>query len=70
MDELINQVAQRTGLPPDKARTAVETVLGFLKDRLPGPVASQLDKALSAKGGGAGGIGEAGQDLGGIFGRK
>jgi uncharacterized protein (DUF2267 family) len=52
MEELINQVAQRTGLAPDKARTAVETVLGFMKSRLPAPIASQLDSALSGSGGG------------------
>ncbi|CAN5707787.1 hypothetical protein BH24GEM1_BH24GEM1_15240 [soil metagenome] len=52
MQELINQVAQRTGLGPDKARTAVETVLEFAKSRLPAPIATQLQSAL---GGGAGG---------------
>jgi uncharacterized protein (DUF2267 family) len=50
MDELINIVAQKTGLAPDKARTAVDTVLGFMKDRLPAPIASQLEAALSGKG--------------------
>lgn len=71
MDELVNQVAQRTGLAPDKARTAVDTVLGFLKTRLPGPIASQLDSALSGQGGGmAGGLGDAAQNLGGMFGKK
>jgi len=49
MDELINMVAQKTGLAPDQARTAVDTVLGFLKNRLPAPMASQLDAALSGK---------------------
>ena len=49
MDELINMVAQKTGLAPDRARTAVDTVLGFLKNRLPAPMASQLDAALSGK---------------------
>ena len=49
MDELINMVAQKTGLAPDKAQTAVDTVLGFLKNRLPAPMASQLDAALSGK---------------------
>lgn len=49
MDELINMVAQKTGLTPDKARTAVDTVIGFLKDRVPAPIASQLEGALSGK---------------------
>ena len=68
VDELINQVAQRTGLAPDKARTAVDTVLGFLKTRLPGPIASQLDGALS--GSAAGGVAEAAKGLGSQFGNK
>ena len=56
MDDLINLVAQKTGLAPDKARTAVDTVLGFLKDRLPAPLATQLDGALSGTGGNAGDV--------------
>lgn len=70
MDELINQVAQRTGLAPDKARTAVDTVLGFLKTRLPAPIASQLDAAMAGKAGGGGGMSDAVEGLGNMFGRK
>ena len=66
MDELIQQVTQRTGLAPDKARTAVDTVLGFLKNKLPGPVAGQLENALSSKGDGPA---ESGKQMGGIFGQ-
>ncbi|HET8649724.1 MAG TPA: hypothetical protein VFL95_06770 [Gemmatimonadales bacterium] len=67
MDELIKQITDRTGLAPDKARTAVDTVVGFLKDRLPGPVASQLDGVLSGSGGG---LADAAKGLGGMFGGK
>lgn len=56
MDELVNMVAQRTGIPADKARMAVETVLGHLKEKLPAPIASQIDAALGGGGGGLGGI--------------
>lgn len=69
MDELINQVSQRTGLAPDKARTAIDTVVGFLKDKLPAPIASQLDNALSGEGKGAGGMADKVKDLGGVFGK-
>jgi hypothetical protein len=56
MQQLINQVTQRTGIPEDKARAAVDTVVGYLKEHLPGPVASQLDSAVSGQAqGGAGG---------------
>jgi hypothetical protein len=50
MQQLINQVTQRTGIPEDKARAAVDTVVGYLKEHLPGPVASQLDSAVSGQG--------------------
>jgi hypothetical protein len=49
MDDLITLVAQKTGLAPDKARAAVNTVVGYLKDRLPAPLANQIDGALSGK---------------------
>lgn len=69
MQELINQVAQRTGIPADKAQTAVDTVVGYLKQRLPNPVSSQLDNAVSGKSGGeGGGLGEAARSAaGGMF---
>lgn len=47
MDELIKLLAEKTGLPEDKARMAAETVIGFLKQRLPGPVGEQLNSVLS-----------------------
>ncbi len=47
MDELIQQLKSRVGLDDDKAPSAVQTVVEFLKQRLPGPLASQLDSALS-----------------------
>ena len=68
MQELINQVAQRTGLAPDKAKIAVETVLNFAKTKLPAPIATQLESALT--GGGAGDFAGAAKGLGGSFGTK
>ena len=68
MQELINQVAQRTGLAPDKARIAVETVLNFAKSRLPAPIATQLESALTGKG--AGDLAGMAKGIGGSFGTK
>lgn len=70
MDELINMVAQKTGLPEDKARQAAETVIGFLKDRLPAPIAGQIDNALNGGGGGKGGASGLADKAGGMFGGK
>jgi hypothetical protein len=65
MDELVKMVAQRTGLGEDKALTAVQTVIGFLKERLPAPVAAQLDGLVAGGAGGAGGAAGAGGVTGG-----
>lgn len=67
MNELVNMVAQKTGLPQDKAKEAVQAVLDYLKQKLPAPVASQIDAVIS---GGAPNIGDAGKALGGMFGKK
>jgi hypothetical protein len=68
MEELIASVAQKTGLDAAKARQAVETVLNFVKSKLPAPVASQIDGLISGSGGG--GIGDAVKNLGDMFGKK
>ncbi len=47
MDELVKLVMAKTGLPEATAKTAVETVLGFIKQRLPEPLSGELDKALA-----------------------
>ena len=74
MDELINQVVAKTGISEEQARTAVETVVGFLKERLPAPIAGQVDGALAGSAGVIGGLaGKAGDvigDLGSMFGGK
>ena len=71
MDELIRLVSQRAGIAEESARTAVETVVGFIKEKLPAPIAGQVDSVLSNEQvtGKAGDIadGISGQ-LGGLFG--
>lgn len=84
MDELINLVMQKTGIPQESAETAVETVLGFVKDKLPEPLGSQLDALLEGEGlggllgggglegllGGSGDASDLLQGLGGLLGRE
>ena len=70
MEELIRQVAERTGISEAQAQTAVITVVGFLKGRLPEPLAGHLDSFLGGGVSGAeGGLGGAAGDvLGGLGG--
>ena len=63
--ELVRMVAEKTGISEDKARTAAETVIGYLKDKMPAAVSSQLDSAVS---GGGGSVGRMAEGLGGKFG--
>lgn len=68
MDELIKQVVSKTGISEDQARTAVTTVLGFVKDKLPAPIASQIDSAITGEGGGVGGsLGDLASKAGGLL---
>ena len=69
MDDLIKQVTERTGISESQARTAVETVMGFLKDRLPAPIAGHLEGVLGGAGGAIGTVADtAGDVLGGLGG--
>jgi hypothetical protein len=66
MDELVKLVSQKTGLSEDMSRQAVQIVVSYLKDRLPAPVASQIDAVLS----GGGDLGNLAKGLGGMLGKK
>ena len=69
MDELIKMVSEKAGLSEEMAKTAVETVIGYLKKKLPAPIAGQIDGVL---GGGEmpADLGGLAKGLGGILGKK
>jgi hypothetical protein len=69
MDELVKLISKKTGLSAEKATTAVETVVGYLKGRLPAPVAGQIDGIL-AGGQAAKGLGGIANSLGGLPNKK
>ncbi len=63
MDELIKQVAQKVGISEEQAKQAVTQVVAFLKQKLPAPIASQIDSVLGGKAPDL-------SSLGGLFGKK
>lgn len=68
MDELIKQVTAKAGISEDQARSAVSTVLDFVKTRLPAPIASQIENAMGGEGGGIGGtLGDMASKAGGLL---
>ena len=66
MDELVKLVVQKTNLPEATARIAVQTVIDYLKKKLPGPIGGQIDSVLQ----GGSGLGGAAKGLGGMLGKK
>lgn len=69
MDELIKQVSAKAGISEDQARSAVKTVLDFVKSRLPAPISGQIENAISGEGGGIGGtLGDIASKAGGLLG--
>jgi hypothetical protein len=73
MEELIKQVSAKAGISEDQARSAVTTVVDFIKTRLPEPIAGQIENAISGDGGGIGGgiggtLGDLASKAGGLLG--
>ena len=68
MDELVGLVVKKTGISEDQAEMAVETVIGYLKDKLPEPLAGQIDGFLEGEGA-QGSIGDITKSLGGLLGK-
>ena len=52
MDELIKTVVEKAGISESQAKTAIDVVVGQLKDKLPEPIAGQLESMLGWEGGG------------------
>jgi uncharacterized protein (DUF2267 family) len=65
MDELVKMVSKKVGISEAQAKQAVETVMAFLKDKLPDPIAGQLDAVLE---GDVSGLGDLAGGLGKLFG--
>lgn len=81
--QLVSQISQRAGISPDQATQAIQAVAEFLKGRLPGPMAAQVDSVLGGQAGAPGGMGNMGnlgnmgnmpnqpdQPLGGTYGNQ
>ena len=52
MDELVELIVKKTGIPKATAEQVVEVVVDFLKKKLPDPIAGNLDNILEGDAGG------------------
>jgi predicted component of type VI protein secretion system len=46
VEELVKLVSEKTGLSEEMSEMAVKVVLNFIKDKLPEPIAAQIDKVV------------------------
>ena len=65
MEELTQLVAGKTGLSEEMSKVAVDTVIDYLKEKLPNPVGAQLDALLDG-----GDVSSLMGGLGGLLGGK
>ena len=68
MDELVQLVVEKTGISEEMARTAVETVLNFVKEKLPPAIADRIDDLLESDSGLD--LGDLAAGLGGLLGNR
>lgn len=69
MDELIERVCARTGLPEEQSRQAAQAAVDFIKEKLPEPLRGQLDAVLANQN--LGGVADQAMDMiGGMFNKK
>ena len=62
MEELVKLVTQKAGISSEQATQAINAVVAFVKEKLPGPIGAEVEKLIA--GGAGGGMGELGSLLG------
>lgn len=68
MEELIKTLTAKVGISESQAKSAVETVVSFLKDKLPAGIGSQVESFIKGGASSAGDIIEGLKDkAGGLF---
>lgn len=68
---LVELIQEKAGISAEQAQTAVTTVASFLKEKLPEPIAGQIDGLLASDvSGAASQLGNLASGLGGLFGKK
>jgi hypothetical protein len=70
MDSIIKMIAEKAGISEAQAQTALTTLMGFLKDKMPGGLGAQVEGFLESGGAAAGGdmLGGLKDKIGGILG--
>lgn len=70
MDSIIKMIAEKAGISEAQAKTALTTLMGFLKDKMPGGLGAQVEGFIQSGGAATGGdmMGGLKDKIGGMFG--
>lgn len=72
MEALIKMITEKTGISQSQATTAIQTVVSFLKDKMPAGIGNQVESFI--QGGGKESFGGIADNLaekaGGLFGKR
>lgn len=68
MNDIIQRLVDKSGLSEEQAASAVQTVVGFIKEKLPAPIAAQVESIVGGAGGGEA-MSSIGSAVGGMFGK-
>lgn len=66
MEQIVQLIVEKTGLPAEQARQAAQIVVNVLKEKLPPPFDGQIDAVLNGQYGDI--VSQAGGLLGGLLG--
>ena len=70
MENIVKMVSEKTGISEAQAQTAVETVVSYLKDKMPADIGGHVESFLKGDTGSLGNIGEELKDkIEGLFGK-
>jgi len=71
MKDLIKLITEKAGIPEAKAQIAVQTVVGFLKDKMPAGIGAQVETFINKGNVPTGGlkekVGEMKEKVSGVF---
>jgi hypothetical protein len=67
MEQLIKMVTEKTGISESQAKGAVETIVTFLKDKMPGGLGAQVESFIKGGSGATGDLTDIKDKIGGVF---
>jgi hypothetical protein len=68
MEQLIKVVTEKAGISEAQAKQSIEAVMGFLKDKMPAGIGSQVESFISGNASSIGNVADGLKDkIGGLF---